>query len=60
MVLIETFAWTADAGPVSAQAVRILADEIALVIDTGRRIHPTITPDDPDTVERILIDHRAR
>src|SRR6266511_3271751 len=33
--------------------------EIALVIDTGRRIHPTITPDDPDTVERILIDHLA-
>jgi hypothetical protein len=34
--------------------------EIALVIDTGRRIHPTITPDDPETVERILIDHLTR
>jgi hypothetical protein len=29
----------------------------ALVIDTGRHIRPTITPDDPDTVERILTEH---
>src|SRR5579875_414456 len=28
----------------------------ALVIDTGSRIHPTITPDDPSTVTRILSD----
>ena len=27
---------------------------VALDIDVGRRIHPTITPDDPDAVERIL------
>jgi hypothetical protein len=26
----------------------------ALVLDVGRRICPTITPDDPDTVEQIL------
>jgi hypothetical protein len=25
-----------------------------LDIDVGRRIHPTITPDDPEAVERIL------
>lgn len=30
---------------------------IALDIDTGHWIHPTITPDDPDAVERILIQH---
>jgi hypothetical protein len=30
---------------------------VALDIDVGRRIHPTITPDDPDAVERILIEH---
>ena len=33
--------------------------EIALDIDTGRRIHPTITPGDPQTVERILAEHLA-
>jgi hypothetical protein len=31
--------------------------ELALVLDTGHRIHPTITPDDPQTVERILVEH---
>lgn len=33
--------------------------KMALVLDTGHRIRPTITPDDPDAVERIL-DQRAR
>ena len=27
---------------------------VALELDTGGWIHPTITPDDPDTVERVL------
>lgn len=27
---------------------------VALVIDVGRHVRPTITPDDPETVERIL------
>jgi hypothetical protein len=27
---------------------------IALVLDVGRRVRPTITPDDPNAVERIL------
>jgi hypothetical protein len=31
--------------------------QTALVIDVGRRILPTITPDDPDAVERIFADH---
>jgi hypothetical protein len=31
--------------------------QIALDIDTGHRIHPTITPNDPRTVERILNEH---
>jgi hypothetical protein len=31
--------------------------EVALEIDVGRRIVPTITPDDPDAVERILAEH---
>jgi hypothetical protein len=30
---------------------------VALVLDVGHRIRPTITPDDPETVERILKDH---
>jgi hypothetical protein len=30
---------------------------VALVIDVGRRIRPTITPDDPERVEQILRDH---
>jgi hypothetical protein len=33
--------------------------ELALVIDTGRRIHPTITPDDPQAVDRILTEQLA-
>ncbi len=33
--------------------------ELALVIETGRRIHPTITPEDPQTLERILIEHSS-
>jgi len=31
--------------------------ELALEIDVGGRIRPTITPDDPDTVDRILAGH---
>jgi Bacterial PH domain len=34
-------------------------DKVALDIDTGHWIHPTITPDDPDTVERILNERLA-
>jgi hypothetical protein len=30
---------------------------LALVIDVGRQIRPTITPDDPQAVERILGEH---
>jgi hypothetical protein len=33
---------------------------LALDIDVGRRIHPTITPDEPDTVERILNLHATK
>ncbi|HEY3832829.1 MAG TPA: hypothetical protein VGO03_11085 [Acidimicrobiia bacterium] len=29
----------------------------ALELDTGGRVRPTITPDDPDAVERILAEH---
>jgi len=29
----------------------------ALMIDLGKRVVPTITPDDPDAVERILSEH---
>jgi hypothetical protein len=28
--------------------------EVALILDVGRRIRPTITPDDPGAVERLL------
>ncbi len=31
-----------------------LHKDLALVLDIGRRILPTITPDDPEQVERIL------
>jgi hypothetical protein len=31
--------------------------DLALVIDLGHRVRPTITPDDPDAVERILAEH---
>jgi hypothetical protein len=37
-----------------------LKKNLALVIDTGRHVRPTITPDDPETVERILTDHLSR
>jgi hypothetical protein len=30
----------------------------ALVLDVGRRVRPTITPDDPEVVGRILEEHR--
>jgi hypothetical protein len=30
---------------------------LALVLETGKRIRPTITPDDPEAVEVILPDH---
>ncbi|HEV3359274.1 MAG TPA: hypothetical protein VG247_20925 [Pseudonocardiaceae bacterium] len=30
---------------------------LALVIDIGRHVRPTITPDDPEAVERILAQH---
>ena len=32
---------------------------MALVIDVGHRVRPTITPDDPGAVERILAGHLA-
>lgn len=31
--------------------------EVALVLDVGRRVRPTITPDGPEVVERIVRDH---
>ena len=31
-----------------------VSKRMALVIDIGQRVRPTITPDDPDAVERIL------
>jgi len=34
--------------------------DLALEIDVGGRVRPTITPDDPETVERIVSDHLAR
>jgi hypothetical protein len=34
--------------------------ELALVIDTGHHIRPTITPDDPQAVERILTERAAK
>jgi hypothetical protein len=30
---------------------------LALVLDVGRRVRPTITPDDPAAVQRILREH---
>jgi hypothetical protein len=33
--------------------------DVALELDVGQRIRPTITPDDPDAVERILAEHAA-
>jgi hypothetical protein len=32
--------------------------EVALVLDAGGRVRPTITPDDPDAVERIVEERR--
>ena len=32
--------------------------DVALVLDVGGRVKPTITPNDPATVRRILDDHR--
>ena len=34
--------------------------ELALVIDDGHWVHPTITPDDPKAVERILNERLTR
>ncbi len=31
--------------------------QTALEIDTGGRVRPTITPDDPEAVERIVTEH---
>lgn len=31
--------------------------DLALVLDIGHRTRPTITPRDPETVERILTEH---
>jgi hypothetical protein len=34
--------------------------DVALVLDVGRRIRPTITPDDPEAVAQILAEHVPR
>lgn len=34
--------------------------ESALVIDVGKRFLPTVTPDHPDDVERILAEHGVK
>jgi hypothetical protein len=34
--------------------------DVALVIDTGHHLHPTITPDDPLAVEQILTEQITR
>jgi len=44
--------WNLDAGRPNK--------EVALEIGLGRRIIPTITPDDPDTVGRILVERTAK
>ena len=36
---------------------RRIHKEVALVLDVGRRIRPTVTPDDPQAVERIVGEH---
>ena len=33
--------------------------KLALVIDIGNRIFPTITPDDPEAVESVIADRRT-
>jgi hypothetical protein len=30
---------------------------VGLILDTGRSVHPFITPDDPDAVEAIIREH---
>lgn len=37
--------------------VRRPKKEVGLVIDTGHRVKPVITPDDPDEVIRALVAH---
>lgn len=37
--------------------VRRPQKDVALVLDVGHTVRPTITPDDPDAVERILAEH---
>ena len=34
--------------------------ELALVLDVGGRVRPTITPDDPEAVEHIVNEHVQR
>jgi len=31
--------------------------QIGLILDLGRRVHPVITPDDPDAVEAVIREH---
>lgn len=31
--------------------------QVALILDTGRLVHPFITPDDPDSVEAAIREH---
>jgi hypothetical protein len=33
--------------------------DIALILETGRRVEPFITPDDPDAVEAAIREHSA-
>lgn len=33
--------------------------QTGIEIDTGRRVRPCITPDDPETVTRIIDEHLA-
>jgi hypothetical protein len=42
-------------------AIRTVASQrlTALVIDVGRRILPTITPDDAEAVQRIFAEHAS-
>jgi hypothetical protein len=34
--------------------------EIGIELDTGHRVHPCITPDDPAAVSRIIDEHTSR
>ncbi|MGH9044434.1 MAG: hypothetical protein ACRDVP_06325 [Acidimicrobiales bacterium] len=38
---------------------RRLHKTMALEIDVGRKVIPTISPDEPDAVERIIAEHRG-